>query len=313
MGEIFYLEAGEENAGERIDAFLASKLHDVTRSWLQKLIEAGNVSVEGREKLAKNYKLRAGDRLTVELPEPETLDVLPENIPLDIVYEDKYLLVVNKPSGMVVHPAVGNHTGTLVNAVMFHCGDQLSSINGVVRPGIVHRIDKDTSGLLVIAKTDAAHRGLAEQFAVHSIKRAYRAVVYNNIKEDDGRVDAPIGRNPKDRLKMAVVSADKGRRAVTNYHVIERSGKFTYVECRLETGRTHQIRVHMAYIGHPLLGDPLYGPRKGMSGVTGQVLHAKELGFVHPITGEYMEFDSELPSEFVKALKKAGFDTERLQ
>lgn len=313
MGEIFYLEAGEENAGERIDAFLASKLHDVTRSWLQKLIEAGNVSVEGREKLAKNYKLRAGDRLTVELPEPETLDVLPENIPLDIVYEDKYLLVVNKPSGMVVHPAVGNHTGTLVNAVMFHCGDQLSSINGVVRPGIVHRIDKDTSGLLVIAKTDAAHRGLAEQFAVHSIKRAYRAVVYNNIKEDDGRVDAPIGRNPKDRLKMAVVSADKGRRAVTNYHVIERSGKFTYVECRLETGRTHQIRVHMAYIGHPLLGDPLYGPRKGMSGLTGQVLHAKELGFVHPITGEYMEFDSELPPEFVKALKKAGFDTERLQ
>ena len=313
MGEIFYLEAGEENAGERIDAFLASKLHDVTRSWLQKLIEAGNVSVEGREKLAKNYKLRAGDRLTVELPEPETLDVLPENIPLDIVYEDEYLLVVNKPSGMVVHPAVGNHTGTLVNAVMFHCGDQLSSINGVVRPGIVHRIDKDTSGLLVIAKTDAAHRGLAEQFAVHSIKRAYRAVVYNNIKEDDGRVDAPIGRNPKDRLKMAVVSADKGRRAVTNYHVIERSGKFTYVECRLETGRTHQIRVHMAYIGHPLLGDPLYGPRKGMSGVTGQVLNAKELGFVHPITGEYMEFDSELPTEFVKALKKAGFDTERLQ
>lgn len=313
MGEIFYLEAGEENAGERIDAFLASKLHDVTRSWLQKLIEAGNVSVEGREKLAKNYKLRAGDRMTVELPEPETLDVLPENIPLDIVYEDEYLLVVNKPSGMVVHPAVGNHTGTLVNAVMFHCGDQLSSINGVVRPGIVHRIDKDTSGLLVIAKTDAAHRGLAEQFAVHSIKRAYRAVVYNNIKEDDGRVDAPIGRNPKDRLKMAVVSADKGRRAVTNYHVIERSGKFTYVECRLETGRTHQIRVHMAYIGHPLLGDPLYGPRKGMSGLIGQVLHAKELGFVHPITGEYMEFDSELPSEFVKALKKAGFDTERLQ
>ena len=313
MGEIFYLEGGEENAGERIDAFLASKLQDVTRSWLQKLIEAGNVSVEGREKLAKNYKLRAGDRLTVELPEPETLDVLPEDIPLDIVYEDEYLLVVNKPSGMVVHPAVGNYTGTLVNAVMFHCGDQLSSINGVVRPGIVHRIDKDTSGLLVIAKTDAAHRGLAEQFAVHSIKRAYRAVVYNNIKEDDGRVDAPIGRNPKDRLKMAVVSADKGRRAVTNYHVIERSGKFTYVECRLETGRTHQIRVHMAYIGHPLLGDPLYGPRKGMSGVTGQVLHAKELGFVHPITGEYMEFDSELPSEFVKALKKAGFDTERLQ
>ena len=309
MGEIFYLEAGEENAGERIDAFLASKLHDVTRSWLQKLIEAGNVSVEGREKLAKNYKLRAGDRLTVELPEPETLDVLPENIPLDIVYEDEYLLVVNKPSGMVVHPAVGNHTGTLVNAVMFHCGDQLSSINGVVRPGIVHRIDKDTSGLLVIAKTDAAHRGLAEQFAVHSIKRAYRAVVYNNIKEDDGRVDAPIGRNPKDRLKMAVVSADKGRRAVTNYHVIERSGKFTYVECRLETGRTHQIRVHMAYIGHPLLGDQVYGPAKvPFSGLQGQTLHAGVLGIIHPSTGEYMEFHAPLPEYFEKLLRKLEQD-----
>lgn len=307
MGEIFNITAGADDEGKRIDAFLAEQLEGVTRSWLQKLIESGNVEVEGREKLAKNYKLRAGDMMTVELPEPETLDVVAEDIPIDIVYEDEHLLVVNKPAGMVVHPAVGNFTGTLVNAVMFHCGGQLSSINGVIRPGIVHRIDKDTSGLLVVAKTDAAHRGLAEQFAVHSIKRAYRAVVYNNIKEDDGRIETYIGRNPKDRLKMAVVGADKGRIAVTNYHVIERSGKFTYVECRLETGRTHQIRVHMAYKGHPLLGDPLYGPRKGMTGVNGQVLHAKELGFVHPVTGAYMEFDSALPEAFVKAMKKAGF------
>lgn len=307
MGEIFNITAGAGDEGKRIDAFLAEQLEGVTRSWLQKLIESGNVEVEGREKFAKNYKLRTGDMMTVELPEPETLDIVAEDIPLDIVYEDEHLLVVNKPAGMVVHPAVGNFTGTLVNAVMFHCGGQLSSINGVIRPGIVHRIDKDTSGLLVVAKTDAAHRGLAEQFAVHSIKRAYRAVVYNNIKEDDGRIETYIGRNPKDRLKMAVVGADKGRIAVTNYHVIERSGKFTYVECRLETGRTHQIRVHMAYKGHPLLGDPLYGPRKGMTGVNGQVLHAKELGFVHPVTGAYMEFDSALPEAFVKAMRKAGF------
>lgn len=307
MGEIFNITAGAGDEGKRIDAFLAEQLEGVTRSWLQKLIESGNVEVEGREKLAKNYKLRTGDMMTVELPEPETLDIVAEDIPLDIVYEDEHLLVVNKPAGMVVHPAVGNFMGTLVNAVMFHCGGQLSSINGVIRPGIVHRIDKDTSGLLVVAKTDAAHRGLAEQFAVHSIKRAYRAVVYNNIKEDDGRIETYIGRNPKDRLKMAVVGVDKGRIAVTNYHVIERSGKFTYVECRLETGRTHQIRVHMAYKGHPLLGDPLYGPRKGMTGVNGQVLHAKELGFVHPVTGAYMEFDSALPEAFVKAMRKAGF------
>ncbi len=313
MGEIFNITAGVQDEGKRIDAFLAEQLDGVTRSWLQKLIEAGSVEVEGREKLAKNYKLRAGDVMTVELPEPETLDIVAEDIPLDIVYEDEYLLVVNKPAGMVVHPAVGNFTGTLVNAVMFHCGGQLSSINGVIRPGIVHRIDKDTSGLLVVAKTDAAHRGLAEQFAVHSIKRAYRAVVYNNIKEDDGRIETYIGRNPKDRLKMAVVGADKGRAAVTNYHVIERSGKFTYVECRLETGRTHQIRVHMAHKGHPLLGDPLYGPHKGMTGVNGQVLHAKELGFVHPATGDYVEFDSALPESFVKAMKKAGFSDENIE
>jgi 23S rRNA pseudouridine1911/1915/1917 synthase len=307
MSEVYLIEAGAEHEGMRLDAFLASRLPDVTRSYIQKLIGLGNVCVEGHDKTAKNYRLKTGDCISLELPEPEVPDILPEDIPLDIVYEDDHLLVVNKPRGMVVHPAVGNFTGTLVNAVMFHCGDQLSSINGVVRPGIVHRIDKDTSGLLVIAKTDTAHRGLAEQFAVHSIKRAYRAVVYNNIKSDEGCIDAPIGRNPKDRLKMAVVSQETGRRAVTAYRVLERSGKFTYIECKLETGRTHQIRVHMAYIGHPLLGDPLYGSRKGMNGVEGQILHAKELGFVHPVTNEYMEFDSELPEYFTAAMHKAGF------
>ena len=308
MGEIFNIDVGEESAGLRIDAFLSSNLKNITRSRIQKLIESGNVTMEGRAIPGKNYRLHGGDRLTVEIPEAETLDILPENIPLDIVYEDDHLLVVNKPAGMVVHPAAGNYTGTLVNAIMFHCGDRLSSINGIVRPGIVHRIDKDTSGLLVVAKSDEAHRGLAEQFAIHSIKRIYHAIVYNNIKEDEGRIEKNIGRNPKDRLKMAVVPPGEGRKAITNYRVLKRSGRFTYIECRLETGRTHQIRVHMAYSGHPLLGDPVYGPRKGMSGINGQALHAKELGFIHPVTGEYLEFDSELPPDFTMMLKKADLD-----
>lgn len=308
MSERFVIETEEQDAGSRVDTWLAAQLEGVTRSWVQKLIESGSIYIEGRPAAGKNYKLRAGDRISVELPEPEVLDAVPENIPLDIIYEDSSLMVVNKPQGMVVHPAAGNLTGTLVNAIMYHCGENLSSINGVVRPGIVHRIDKDTSGLLVIAKTDAAHRGLAEQFAVHSIKRAYRAVVYDNIKEDEGRIDAHIGRNPRDRLKMAVVPENMGRRAVTNYRVLERAGKFTYVECRLETGRTHQIRVHMAHIHHPLLGDPVYGPSKGAFNISEQVLHAKELGFIHPETGEYMEFDSELPESFKTALKKSGFN-----
>lgn len=306
MGEIFNIQAGDGEAGKRIDAFLAERLEDVTRSWLQKLIETGSVTIEGRDSIAKNYRLRSGDSITVELPEPEVLDVTAEDIPLDIVYEDDHLLVINKPQGMVVHPAVGNYTGTLVNAVMFHCCGQLSSINGVIRPGIVHRIDKDTSGLLVVAKTDAAHKGLADQFAVHSIKRAYIAVVYNNIKDDAGRIDAPIGRSQKNRLKMAVTGPDQGKRAVTNFRVLERAGRFNLVECRLETGRTHQIRVHMAHIGHPLLGDPVYGPKKGMAGVDGQVLHARELGFIHPDTGEYMEFSARPPESFTRAMKKAG-------
>ena len=308
MDEIFVMDAGAEDAGKRLDAYLASRLEGLTRSWLQKLIESGNVTLEGCEKTAKNYRIKEGDRVRVQLPEPEILRVDPENIPLDIVYEDDDLLVVNKPRGMVVHPAAGNFTGTLVNAVMYHCRGQLSSINGVVRPGIVHRIDKDTSGLLVVAKTDSAHKGLAEQFAVHSIKRAYRAVVYNNITQDSGRIDAPIGRSSRDRMKMAVTAEDRGRRAVTNYRVLERTGKFTYIECRLETGRTHQIRVHMSHQGHPLLGDQVYGPRKGLKGIDGQVLHAKELGFVHPATGKYVEFDSPLPDYFTQAMKKAGFE-----
>lgn len=304
MSEKIRIEIEKDDAGKRIDAFLAEEIEGVTRSYLQKLIESGNIQVEGRTKLAKNYKLRDGDAIIADFPEPERLDIEAENIPLNIVYEDEHLMVINKPQGMVVHPAVGNYTGTLVNAIMYHCGDQLSSINGVIRPGIVHRIDKDTSGLLVVAKTDEAHRGLAEQFAVHSIKRAYQAVVYNSIKEDEGTVNAPIGRNPKDRLKMAVVPASEGRRAVTHYKVIERLGNFTHIECRLETGRTHQIRVHMAHKNHPLLGDVVYGPKKGAFSIDAQVLHAKELGFVHPATGEYMEFTSELPESFEAALRK---------
>ena len=227
---------------------------------------------------------------------------------MKIVYEDDDVLVVDKEKGMVVHPAPGNESGTLVNAIMYHC-NSLSGINGVIRPGIVHRIDKDTEGLLVVAKNDAAHLGLARQFEDHSITREYRAIVYNNIKEEHGRIDAPIGRDPKNRLRMAVTDAEHGRRAVTNFQVMGRSGKFTYVACRLETGRTHQIRVHMAYIKHPLLGDNVYGPKKGLPGIDSQVLHAVLLGFKHPITGKYMEFESELSQSFIAAAKKTGLSS----
>ncbi|MGI6206177.1 MAG: RluA family pseudouridine synthase [Anaerovoracaceae bacterium] len=301
----------EAEQGNRLDSVLSGRFGDMTRSYVQKLLAEGCVSAGDGAKAVKNYKVRTGDRFVVTVPEPETIDAEPENIPLDIVYEDDDLLVVNKPRGMVVHPAPGNHSGTLVNALMYHCGGSLSTINGVIRPGIVHRIDKDTSGLLVVAKSDAAHEGLAEQFAVHSIIRNYRAVVYNNIKEDEGTIDANIGRSSRDRKKMAVVPRGKGRRAVTHYRVLERAGAFTYIECVLETGRTHQIRVHMADAGHPLLGDPVYGPKKRAFGIEGQVLHAKVLGFVHPITGELLKFDSELPDYFKNAMKLAGFDTDR--
>ena len=287
--EIFTIETDDVN--KRVDVFLNEEMEDVSRSALQKNIEKGNITVNG-EKISKNYKLRLGDIVEAELPPPENIDIVPEDIPLDIMYEDDDLIVINKPQNMVVHPAPGHYTGTLVNALMFHCGDNLSGINGVLRPGIVHRIDKDTSGVLVIAKSDLAHKGLSEQLAEHSMKRVYNAIVYNSFSEESGTVDRNIDRSKNDRKKMAVVMQG-GRNAVTHYKVIEKLGKYTWVELQLETGRTHQIRVHMSYIGHPLLGDPVYGPKKCPFNLNGQVLHAKVLGFIHPRTGEYMEFNSE--------------------
>lgn len=293
--------AAPEDAGARLDAFLAGKM-EKTRSSVQKLIEEENVRLNGAP-AAKNARLRERDRVEATEPPPEVLDVRPQNIPLDIVYEDQDLLVVNKPKGMVVHPAAGNPDGTLVNALLFHCGDSLSGINGVIRPGIVHRIDKDTSGLLIVAKNDRAHQSLAEQIAVHSFTRIYNAVVYGIVKEEEGTVSAPIGRHPTDRKRMAVLSSG-GREAVTHYRVLERFPGFTLVECRLETGRTHQIRVHMAHIGHPVAGDPVYGPKKCITELQGQCLHARVIGFIHPATGEYLEFDSGLPPYFERFLEK---------
>ena len=301
--EIFTIETDDVN--KRVDVFLNEEMEDIPRSALQKNIEKGNITVNG-EKISKNYKLRIGDIVEAELPPPENIDIVPEDIPLDIMYEDDDLIVINKPQNMVVHPAPGHYTGTLVNALMFHCGDNLSGINGVLRPGIVHRIDKDTSGVLVIAKSDLAHKGLSEQLAEHSMKRVYNAIVYNSFSEESGTVDRNIDRSKNDRKKMAVVMQG-GRNAVTHYKVIEKLGKYTWVELQLETGRTHQIRVHMSYIGHPLLGDPVYGPKKCPFNLNGQVLHAKVLGFIHPRTGEYMEFNSELPDYFsslIERLKK---------
>lgn len=301
--EIFTIETDDVN--KRVDVFLNEEMEDISRSALQKNIEKGNITVNG-EKISKNYKLRIGDIVEAELPPPENIDIVPEDIPLDIMYEDDDLIVINKPQNMVVHPAPGHYTGTLVNALMFHCGDNLSGINGVLRPGIVHRIDKDTSGVLVIAKSDLAHKGLSEQLAEHSMKRVYNAIVYNSFSEESGTVDRNIDRSKNDRKKMAVVMQG-GRNAVTHYKVIEKLGKYTWVELQLETGRTHQIRVHMSYIGHPLLGDPVYGPKKCPFNLDGQVLHAKVLGFIHPRTGEYMEFNSELPDYFsslIERLKK---------
>ncbi len=288
-------------AGTRLDAFLAGQM-EKTRSSVQKLIEEGNVRVNGSP-AGKNTRLREGDRVEAVEPPPEVLDVTPQNIPLDIVYEDGDLLVVNKPKGMVVHPAPGNPDGTLVNALLYHCGGSLSGINGVIRPGIVHRIDKDTSGLLIVAKNDRAHQSLAEQIAVHSFTRIYNAVVYGNLKTEEGTISAPLGRHPADRKRMAVLSPG-GREAVTHYRVLERFSGFTLVECRLETGRTHQIRVHMAHIGHPVAGDPVYGPKKCITELHGQCLHARVIGFVHPATGEYLEFDSGLPPYFQQFLSK---------
>lgn len=286
--------------GERIDRFLSGNLEDLSRSYIQKLIKDGNVSVNSAP-VKPNYKVCEGDQIRICIPEPEVLDVLPEAIPLDILYEDDDILVVNKPKGMVVHPSPGHYTHTLVNAVLYHCKGQLSGINGVIRPGIVHRIDMDTTGSLLVCKNDRAHQILAEQLKEHSITRRYHAVVYGNFREDKGTVDKEIGRHPTDRKKMSTHSAS-GRRAVTHYRVLERFGNYTYIECELETGRTHQIRVHMSSIGHPLLGDNVYGPAKCPFSLQGQTLHAKILGIHHPSTGEYMEFDAPLPDYFVRLL-----------
>lgn len=285
----------------RIDIF-AAKAAEITRSRAAGLIEDGNVLINGKS-AAKNAKVRDGDSVIITLPDPEVYNITPENIPLDIVYEDGDLLVVNKPKGMVVHPAAGNYSGTLVNALMYHCGDSLSGINGVMRPGIVHRIDKDTSGLLMVAKNDFSHNKLAEQIKEHSFTREYEAVVYGSLKADSGTVDAPIGRHPIKRKQMAVVY-ENSKNAVTHYEVIERIDGFTHIRLRLETGRTHQIRVHMAYIGHPVAGDEVYGPKKVIKELGGQCLHAKKIGFIHPRTEEYMEFDSPLPDYFVNFLKR---------
>lgn len=290
-----------ETDGEtRIDVFAAGAA-GVTRSRAAALVSEGLVSVNGKT-VSKSCKVKKGDTVLITVSDPKEYDIVPENIPLDIVYEDEDLLVVNKPKGMVVHPAAGNYSGTLVNALMFHCGSSLSGINGVMRPGIVHRIDKNTSGLLMVAKNDLAHTGLAAQIKAHSFMREYEAVVYGNIKDDEGTVNAPIGRHPIKRKQMAVVNG--GRDAVTHYRVIERFDGFTHIGVRLETGRTHQIRVHMAYIGHPVAGDEVYGPKKVITELGGQCLHAKKIGFIHPRTGEYMEFDSPLPDYFKKFLQR---------
>ncbi len=285
----------------RADKAISAALPALSRSAVQALIQDGRVLCNGAP-VQKSTKLPVQSVLTVEIPPARPLEVVAQNIPLDIVYEDSDLLVVNQPKGMVVHPAAGNEDGTLVNALLYHCGDSLSGINGVIRPGIVHRIDKDTSGLLIVAKNDAAHRSLAEQIKAHSFTREYRAVVYGRIKAD-GTVDAPIARHPQERKRMAVVRSPAAREAVTHYFVVRHFTGFTQLRLRLETGRTHQIRVHMAYIGHPVAGDPVYGPKKVITSLGGQCLHAGLIGFVHPRTGQYMEFEAPLPPYFTDFLK----------
>ena len=293
-----------EMEGMRLDAILCALFPDHTRSFWQNRIESGDVRLEQNVVTKAGKKGKAGQALLLSMPEPQPVDILPENIPLEILYEDQDLIVINKPKKMVVHPAPGHDSGTLVNALMYHCADSLSGINGKMRPGIVHRIDMDTTGSLVIAKNDAAHESLAHQFKEHSITRSYRAIVHGNIGQDELTVDAPIGRHPQDRKKMAVLSDGKGtsRHAVTHLRVLERFGRYTYVECVLETGRTHQIRVHLSHIGHPVLGDAVYGPKKCPFHLDGQTLHAMVLGFLHPRTGEYVEFTAPLPEYFTRLL-----------
>lgn len=296
------LTVDEASASLRIDKLLSEKMENITRSGAQKLIDDGNVRVNFIV-VSKNYKVKAGDRIVVTVPEPKTLEAKPEDIPLDVRYEDSDLLVVNKPKGMVVHPAAGNFDGTLVNALLYHCKGSLSGIGGVVRPGIVHRIDKDTSGLLIVAKNDMAHVSLADQIKAHSFTRQYQSVVYGHFKTEEGTVDAPIGRHPVDRKKMSVTTKNS-KNAVTHYKVLNEYKDFTHLALKLETGRTHQIRVHMSYIGHPVAGDPIYGPKKVIEYLQGQCLHAGLIGFKHPRTGEYIEIESELPSYFTDFLRR---------
>ena len=296
------LDLTADREGERLDAFLARSVPDLTRSAAQRLLERGAVTLRGRA-AKKNDKTRRGDSLTVCLPEPQPVDLVPQNIPLDVIYEDDDVIVVNKPVGLVVHPAPGHPDGTLVNALLYHCGTSLSGINGELRPGIVHRIDRDTSGLIVAAKNDRAHLALAAQLQDHSLARVYEAVAVGGFWEDCGTVDAPIGRHPVDRKKMAV-DRKNGREAVTHWSVLARYPGYTHVECRLETGRTHQIRVHLASIGHPLLGDTVYGSKKPWPGLAGQCLHARRLRFVHPSTGEPLELECPLPDWFRDVLEK---------
>ncbi len=297
-----------DDTGMRIDSFITKMTNGLSRSYIQKLIMDGAVFVDGKP-IKASCRLAAGQRISLLLPEPEELSVEPENIPLDILYEDKDIIVVNKPKDMVVHPAAGHTNGTLVNALLYHCRGNLSGINGVLRPGIVHRIDKDTTGVLVVCKTDAAHQGIAEQLKVHSITRKYNALVRGTLREQQGKVDAPVGRHPIDRKKMAV-NYQNGKNAVTHYTVIETFPcGCSHIECTLETGRTHQIRVHMASIGHPLLGDMVYGTGKNPFHLEGQALHARVLGFLHPTTGKYMEFEAPLPdyfTELIVRLRKIG-------
>lgn len=300
MSELLTLLCTAEDCGKRIDKFISDNAEMLTRSAVQGLIGKNAVTADGKA-VSKNYKIRGTETIEVEIPDAEPMDAVPENIPLDIVYEDEDLLVVNKPKGMVVHPAHGNYHGTLVNALLYHCGDSLSGINGVIRPGIVHRIDKNTSGLLIVAKNDKAHLHLAEQIKAHSFTREYEAIVSGSLKQESGTVDAPIGRHKTDRKKMCV-TAENSRNAVTHYSLIRQFGGYAHIKCRLETGRTHQIRVHMAYMGNAVLGDDVYG--KAYKGIEGQCLHARKIGFIHPTTEEYLEFSSDLPDYFTAILNK---------
>ena len=302
MSEIVEFLIDEVYSGERLDKVISAKVETFTRSYAQKLIENKCVAVDEKIVDDKNFKVKERQMIKINVPEPELLDLKPENIPIEIVYEDDDLLIVNKPKGMVVHPAPGNYSGTLVNALMFHCGESLSSINGTIRPGIVHRIDKDTSGLLIVAKNDFSHKNLAKQIKEHSFSREYEAVGYGILKNDVGTIDEPIGRHKIDRKRMTVTN-ENSRNAITHYTVLERYKNFTHVRLKLETGRTHQIRVHMSYIGHPVAGDSVYGPKRIIKSLNGQCLHAKHIGFIHPKTLKYIEFESDLPDYFKRFLK----------